>query len=306
MACLYVVATPIGNMEDITLRALRTLKEVPVIACEDTRHTSILLNHYGISGKKLIACHARNEEASARGVVKILEEGADVAYCSDAGTPGVSDPGSRLVRAVRDAGIPVVPLPGASAATTLVSAAGLFGKTFTFEGFLSPKSGRRRRRLEELLSRDEAFIIYESPFRIEKTLAEIASLAPGRLVVLGRELTKVHEEIFSGTAGEVSGRLKTLKGEFALCVMPRDLVKGENEEDGGEEGGGAARCDGAYYVAADGGTNPAAEQNGGGAVNISAEEDGDAVSALCATDVDDGTAEISAERFCAENAGAVL
>ena len=163
MSTLYIVATPIGNLDDITLRAIKTLREAPVIACEDTRHTQMLLNHLDITGKRLIACHAHNEAASSQGIVGLLSQGLDVAYCSDAGTPGVSDPGSRLVRAVREAGFTVVPIPGASASVTLISASGLSGKTFTFEGFLSPKSGRRKTRLKELLSRDEAFIIYESP-----------------------------------------------------------------------------------------------------------------------------------------------
>ncbi|MCR5761243.1 MAG: 16S rRNA (cytidine(1402)-2'-O)-methyltransferase [Sphaerochaetaceae bacterium] len=231
MSILYIVATPIGNMSDITLRAVETLKSVDTIACEDTRHTSILLNHLGIQGKSLIACHARNEENSANGIVKLLSEGHDVAYCSDAGTPGVSDPGSRLVRIVRAAGFKVVPIPGASASVTLISASGLAGKTFTFEGFLSPKSGRRQKRLNQLLERDEAFIIYESPFRIQKTLEELKNLAPERTMVLGREMTKTFEEFITGTAEEVLSQLKTVKGEFALCVLPTMKVKEEDEED---------------------------------------------------------------------------
>ncbi len=230
MSILYIVATPIGNMSDITLRAIETLKSVDTIACEDTRHTSILLNHLGIQGKNLIACHARNEENSANGIVKLLSEGRSVAYCSDAGTPGVSDPGSRLVRAVREAGFRVVPIPGASASVSLISVSGLAGKTFTFEGFLSPKSGRRQKRLSQLLERDEAFIIYESPFRIRKTLTEIMNLAPERNMVLGREMTKTFEEFLCGTAEEVLSQLKTEKGEFALCVLPTHRTKEENED----------------------------------------------------------------------------
>ena len=144
MSKLYIVATPIGNLEDITLRAINTLRDADVIACEDTRHTQTLLTHLGITGKRLIACHAHNEAASSQGIVGLLQQGLSVAYCSDAGTPGVSDPGSRLVRAVRSAGFDVVPIPGASASVTLISASGLAGKTFTFEGFLSPDQGRSR------------------------------------------------------------------------------------------------------------------------------------------------------------------
>lgn len=224
MSTLYMVATPIGNLGDITYRAVQTLKSVDVIACEDTRHTQQLLSHYEIS-KRLIATHAHNEEASANGIVALLSSGQSVAFVSDAGTPGVSDPGSRLVEVVRAAGFAVVPIPGASAFTALVSVAGLVGKSITFEGFLSPKSGRRRGRLELLLGRGEAFVIYESPFRVVKTLAEIAALAPTRAVVVGREMTKKFEEFIQGTASEVAsllGERASIKGEFALLVGPAD------------------------------------------------------------------------------------
>ena len=229
MAVLYVVATPIGNLDDMTIRGIRTLRDADVIACEDTRHTLNLLNHLEITGKRLIACHARNEEASAKGIVGLLEQGLNVAYCSDAGTPGVSDPGSRLVNAVREAGFDVVPIPGASASVTLISVSGLAGKTFTFEGFLSPKSGRRKKRLQQLLERDEAFIIYESPFRIRKTLEELAALAPERKMVLGREMTKAFEQYISGTAPQVLAELKVEKGEFAICILPS--ISNREEED---------------------------------------------------------------------------
>ena len=173
-----MVATPIGNLEDITYRAVRILGSVDVIACEDTRHTQQLLSHYGIR-KRLIACHAHNEKESAKGILELLDSGMNVAYCSDAGTPGVSDPGARLVEAVREDGRHrVVPVPGASASVTLVSAAGNIGKSFTFEGFLSPKKGRRTKRLEELFSQKNAFIVYESPFRVVKTLEDIRNVSP--------------------------------------------------------------------------------------------------------------------------------
>lgn len=230
---LYIVATPIGNLNDITLRAIQVLKEADVIACEDTRHTQQLLNHLDITGKRLIACHAHNEASSSQGIIQLMQQGLNVAYCSDAGTPGVSDPGSRLVRAVREAGFTVVPIPGASASVTLISASGLAGKTFTFEGFLSPKSGKRKKRLEELLSRDEAFIVYESPFRIIKTLEEIKALDDTRQIVLGREMTKAFEQFITGTASEVIEQLKVVKGEFAFCVLPQS--KSEPEEDDGDE-----------------------------------------------------------------------
>lgn len=230
MSKLFVVATPIGNLDDITFRAVNTLKESDVIACEDTRHTQILLTHLGITGKRLIACHSHNEQVSSQGIVGLLQQGLNVAYCSDAGTPGVSDPGSRLVRVVREAGFDVVPVPGASACVTLISASGLAGKTFTFEGFLSPKSGRRKKRLEQLLERDEAFIVYESPYRIVKTLEEIKTLAPERKIVLGRELTKTFEQFLTGTADEVIAQLTTVKGEFAFVVLPVGKESQEEED----------------------------------------------------------------------------
>ena len=222
---LYMVATPIGNLEDITYRAVRILGEVDVIACEDTRHTSLLLSRYSIH-KRLIACHAHNEEESAKGILGLLDSGLNVAYCSDAGTPGVSDPGARLVEYIRQDGRHrVVPIPGASAGVSLVSVAGNIGKSFTFEGFLSPKQGRRRERLLELFSRGEAFIVYESPFRVVKTLRDIAEAGEARLVI-GRELTKAHEEIISGSAEEMLeefSRREQIKGEFAVLVVPEAL-----------------------------------------------------------------------------------
>lgn len=222
MGTLYIVATPIGNLEDITLRALRILKEVDVIACEDTRHTLRLLNHYKIE-KKLIATHAHNEKNSAFGIVKLLKEGLNIAFVSDAGTPTVSDPGSILVSLVRKEGFDVVPIPGVSATTTLMSVAGLTGKTFTFEGFLPLKGQKRKNRLEELLKREEAFILYESPFRIIKLLEEIATMEPKRKVIIGREMTKIYEEFLEGRVEQLLATLSerpAIKGEFALCIAP--------------------------------------------------------------------------------------
>lgn len=222
MNTLYMVATPIGNLDDITYRAVETLRSVDVIACEDTRHTQTLLAKFSIQ-KRLIACHAHNEANSAQGIVALLEAGNDVAFVSDAGTPGISDPGLRVVKAVREAGFAVVPIPGASAVATLISVAGYVGKSFTFEGFLSPRKGRRTKRLTELLERNEAFILYESPFRVVKTLEEIASLDKQRQVVVGREMTKKFEEFLVGTAQEVAQTLQkrpSIKGEFALCIAP--------------------------------------------------------------------------------------
>ena len=202
-------------------------------ACEDTRHTGQLLAHYNIK-KRCIACHAHNESESAKGIIALMDSGQDVAYCSDAGTPGISDPGARLAEAVRQSGHTVVPVPGASAFVTLLSVAGNVGKTFTFEGFLSPKKGRRTRRLEELVSRGESFIIYESPFRILKTLEDVRSTDPSCRVVVGRELTKQFEEIFSSdisSAIEMLSSKPSIKGEFAVVVIPSGGACDNAEED---------------------------------------------------------------------------
>ena len=217
---LFIAATPIGNLEDITLRVLRVLKEVDIIACEDTRHTMQLLNHFEIK-KTLISCRSQNEEKAAEKICGILSEGKDVAFVSDAGTPGISDPGSRLVRIVRAAGHDVRPLPGVSAFASLCSVGGISGKTVIFDGFPSPKAGRRRRRVRELLQRSENFVMYESPFRIIKLMDDISSEDPDREVVVGREMTKKFEEYITGTAETVTDILKkkeNLKGEFSLLV----------------------------------------------------------------------------------------
>lgn len=214
------MGTPIGNLGDITYRALETFKAVDVIACEDTRHTLQLLNHFEIK-KPLVSCRAQNEQVAAQKLVRLLDEGQTVAYASDAGTPGISDPGAVLVDVAREAGHDVVPIPGACAFVSLASVAGFGGKSLLFEGFLSPKPGRRRSRLRELMATGFAFVLYESPFRIVKLLTDIADIQCERRIVVGRELTKLHEEIVEGTAAEVlenfAGRSKIL-GEFAVFV----------------------------------------------------------------------------------------
>lgn len=217
---LFVVATPIGNLQDITLRALEILRSVDIVAAEDTRETMKLLSAFQIQ-KKLISCRSANETASAAGIVKLLSEGKSIAYCSDAGTPGLSDPGAVLVRAVREAGFAVVPLPGPSAFACLLSAAGVSGRCVLFEGFLSPKPGKRRKRLKELLERQESFVVYESPFRVVKLLQDLADIESDREIVLGREMTKNFEEFVSGTASGVLQDFQArniIKGEFALLV----------------------------------------------------------------------------------------
>ena len=211
----------------MTFRAVETLKSVSLVACEDTRRTLQLLNHFSIKCR-LISCRARNESAAAAKVIEVLASGADAAYASDAGTPGVSDPGSVLVRAVREAGYEAVPIPGASAFASLVSVAGGLDKTVVFEGFLSPKPGRRRSRLAELLAAETGFVLYESPFRVLKLLADLADLDGERYVCVGREMTKLHEEYLTGSAAETAGilaeREKSL-GEFAVYVSGKKSGK---------------------------------------------------------------------------------
>ena len=220
MSTLYIVGTPIGNLGDITFRAIETFKNVDVIAAEDTRHTLQLLSHFEIR-KPLISCRSQNEEFAGQKIIKLLDEGQTVAYASDAGTPGISDPGAILAGLAREAGHTVVPIPGPSAFATLVSIAGAGGKTLIFEGFLSPKPGRRRSRLRELLATGDAVVLYESPFRIVKLLTDVADIDSTRRVVVGRELTKLHEEIIGGTAAEMrdefSSRAK-IQGEFAVFI----------------------------------------------------------------------------------------
>lgn len=231
MSVLYVVGTPIGNLEDITFRAIKTFKEVDFIACEDTRHTLQLLNHFEIK-KPLISCRAQNEKFAGEKIVKLLDEGHSIAYASDAGTPGISDPGAVLVDLVRDAGHKVVPIPGASAFASLISVAGSGGKTLIFEGFLSPKPGKRRSRLRDLMSTGDAIIIYESPFRIVKLLTDIADIESTRRVVVGRELTKLHEEVTSGSAKEIQedyAARQSIKGEFAVFISGTKSIQLSDE-----------------------------------------------------------------------------
>ena len=233
MSTLYIVGTPIGNLGDITFRAVETFKSVDVVAAEDTRHTLQLLNHLEIK-KPLVSCRSQNEEIAAQKLIKMLDEGQTVAYASDAGTPGISDPGAILAGLARKAGHTVVPIPGASAFASLVSVAGAGGKTLIFEGFLSPKPGRRRSRLKELMAQEAAIVLYESPFRIVKLLADIADIDSERRVVVGRELTKLHEEIVEGTAAEMrddfAERSKIL-GEFAVFISKSSKNSKESEED---------------------------------------------------------------------------
>jgi 16S rRNA (cytidine1402-2'-O)-methyltransferase len=219
---LYVVATPIGNLEDITLRAIRILREVRLIAAEDTRRTRILLDKYGIS-TPLTSLYDQNEAKKSGLLVARLQRGEDVAYVSDAGTPGISDPGYILVRESLIKGIRVVPVPGASALIAALSVSGLPMDSFVFEGFLPSKAVRRRQLLTSLREEERTLIFYESPHRLPASLNDIAELLGAREVVVSREMTKVYEEFLRGPAGVVASMMgkEAVKGEVTLIVAGR-------------------------------------------------------------------------------------
>lgn len=220
MSTLYIIGTPIGNLGDISFRAVEILKTVDLVACEDTRRTLKLLSHLGLR-IPLLSCRSQNETFAAEKVIASLNEGKTVAYASDAGTPGISDPGAILVRLAAEAGHGVIPIPGPSAFASLVSVTGALDKTVVFEGFLSPKAGRRRTRLRELLDMETAFVLYESPFRVLKLLADLADLDNERYICVGREMTKVHEEYLRGSVAEVLLILAEKNrqiGEFSVFI----------------------------------------------------------------------------------------
>ena len=219
---VYLVSTPLGNLEDITLRALRVLGEVDLVACEDTRHTGRLLRHFSID-KPLLSCHDRNEKARAREIAARAADGASVAVVSDAGTPCISDPGYRVVRAALDAGVRVVPIPGPSAAIAALSASGLPTDSFLFKGFLPPRKAARRAALRDLAAAPSTIVLYEAPHRVLEMLADLRDVMGERRVAIARELTKLHEEYLRGTPAsvlqELAGRA-AVKGELVVVVGP--------------------------------------------------------------------------------------
>jgi 16S rRNA (cytidine1402-2'-O)-methyltransferase len=230
---LYVVATPIGNLEDITYRAVRILREAELIACEDTRQTRKLLEHYGIE-TPTVSYHDYNEQERAQELAEKLQQGRSIAQVSDAGMPGISDPGYRVVKLAIEQGITVVPIPGASALISALAASGLPTDTFEFRGFLPAKSGQRRTALESLRNIQHTVIFYETPHRILEALQELVRiLGAERQVVIARELTKVHEEFIRGTAGEILKGLgqRELRGEITLLIGKTDAAG----EAGGEK-----------------------------------------------------------------------
>jgi 16S rRNA (cytidine1402-2'-O)-methyltransferase len=218
---LYLVATPIGNLEDITLRALRVLKEVDLIACEDTRHTRKLLLHYDIS-RPTISYHEHNERERTPELIEKLQSGVSIALVSDAGTPLVSDPGYRLVSEAILRGLDVVPIPGPSALVTAIAASGLPTAEFTFAGFLPPRRAARRARLVELATLKSTVIFYEAPHRIRETLIDARELLGDRQAVLARELTKLHEQFLRGSLSQLARELAetATRGEMVLLIGP--------------------------------------------------------------------------------------
>lgn len=227
---LYLVATPIGNLEDITHRALRVLAEVDVIACEDTRRTGVLLNHYGIK-TKMLSYHEHNEQARADHLGQMLTEGASIAVVSDAGTPGISDPGFRLVGVAVECGANVVPVPGATAFVAALIASGLPTDQFFFGGFLPARSLARRMRLEQVRALPSTLIFYETPHRVGAALADAREILGERQAVVARELTKLHEEIVRGRLSELAQRFpaseETARGEMVI-VIDRAVIGGDD------------------------------------------------------------------------------
>jgi 16S rRNA (cytidine1402-2'-O)-methyltransferase len=231
---LYLVATPIGNLEDITLRALRVLKEVDLIACEDTRQTQKLLNHYAIA-TRTTSYHEHNEAERSAELVKKMQEGASVALVTDAGMPGISDPGYRLTALAIQHGLSVVPVPGASAFLSALVASGLPTDSFRFNGFLPAKRGERRTALEQIKNSSRTQVFYEAPHRIVETLVDVVEvLGDIRSVVIAREVTKLHEEFLRGSAAEVMEKLRareSVKGEITLLVGKAEASETEAAAD---------------------------------------------------------------------------
>ncbi|MGE5577108.1 MAG: 16S rRNA (cytidine(1402)-2'-O)-methyltransferase [Syntrophothermus sp.] len=235
---LYVCATPIGNLEDITLRVLRILKEVDLVAAEDTRHTRKLLNHYSIS-TPLTSFHEHNKIQKTPELLALLQGGRAIALVSDAGTPGISDPGLELIQAAIGARVPVVPLPGPSAALTALVVSGLPAGRFVFEGFLPRGKKKRQETLQSLVGEARTMIFYEAPHRLLATLADLQEIFGARPLAVARELTKQYEEVFRGTAGEALARFHKAppRGEFCLVVAGKESREGQDGQDGRDSGG---------------------------------------------------------------------
>lgn len=224
---LYIIATPIGNLEDITLRAIRILKEVDLIAAEDTRHTLKLLNHLEIS-KPLISYHRHNEEIRAEELIKELKTGKNIGLVSDAGTPGICDPGEEIIKKCIEESIKVVPIPGACAMINALITSGISTKEFIFLGFLPLNKKSRKEKLEEIKNANKTIILYEAPHKLKNTLNDLSDILQSREVVLARELTKIHEEYIRGTVKELMEKTDNLKGEMILIIEKNNK---DNEEE---------------------------------------------------------------------------
>ncbi len=214
---LYLVATPIGNLEDITLRAIRILKEVDLIAAEDTRHTLKLLNHLEIS-KPMISCYRHNEDVKSNLIIEKLKQGNNIAIVSDAGTPGISDPGGEVVKCAINEDIKIIPIPGACAAINALIASGIDTNEFIFLGFLPLNKKLRKIKLEEIKSAKNTIILYEAPHKILNTIKDLKNILENRQVVLAKEITKIYEEYIRGNINEIEEKLKNPKGEFVIII----------------------------------------------------------------------------------------
>lgn len=224
---LYIIATPIGNLEDITLRAIRILKEVDLIAAEDTRHTLKLLNHLEIS-KPLISYHRHNEEIRTEELIKELKTGKNIGLVSDAGTPGICDPGEEIIKKCIEESIKVVPIPGACAMINALITSGISTKEYIFLGFLPLNKKSRKEKLEEIKNANKTIILYEAPHKLKNTLKDLSDILQSREVVLARELTKIHEEYIRGTVKELMEKTDNLKGEMILIIEKNNK---DNEEE---------------------------------------------------------------------------
>lgn len=227
---LYLVATPIGNLDDITIRALNVLKEVDLIAAEDTRHTLGLLNHFEIS-KPLISYYKQTEKARSEILIEKLKEGKNIAIVSDAGTPGISDPGEEIVKVAIENNIEIIPIPGACALVNALIASGLSTREFSFIGFLSAVKKEKKEKLEEIKYETRTLILYEAPHKLKGTLEMILEVLGDRRIVLARELTKIHEEFIRDNVSSIIDKIKTIKGEFVILIEGSSVSKRDIEEE---------------------------------------------------------------------------
>lgn len=227
---LYIVATPIGNLEDITLRAIKTLEQVDIIAAEDTRHTLKLLNHLNIS-KPMISYHRHNEEIKTDELINKLLEGKNVALVSDAGTPVISDPGEEIVKKCLENEIKVIPVPGACAAITALIASGIDAKEFTFLGFLPLNKKNRKEKLEQIAKGENTIILYEAPHKLSQTLEELSTITEKRKIVLAKELTKIHESYVTGTAEELKNKVQQPKGEYVIVIEKNEKTAKQEQKE---------------------------------------------------------------------------